>query len=281
MQCAHPVWIKTREGLRKEVACGNCVQCRIARSREWAVRCLNESLYWAHSSFVTLTYNDDNLPDNGSLCKDDLQKFVKRLRKSLSSDGRKIKYFASGEYGEKTHRPHYHLIVFGMEACRCAKNQNPGEMCGCVDRTEVIRAWGKGGVDRLGSVTYESIRYVADYVLKIGKTLPVDLEDVLERPMQLMSLGLGRRYCDDRKDVLIKDCGQTVHGVQVGLSRYYAKRLGIKAGAVERLFGVELSKVSNVFGGVLPESIPALADPREQREREKAALVRNFDKGSF
>ena len=62
--------------------------------------------------FLTLTYNDDNLPSDVGLHKDDLQRFFKRLRKAL--DTKKIRYFACGEYGDTTSRPHYHAIVFGL-----------------------------------------------------------------------------------------------------------------------------------------------------------------------
>ena len=87
--------------------------CRIALSREWATRVLHESDYWDHSCFTTLTYNNEHLPKDGSLHKDELQKFFKRLRKYLGD--RKMKYFACGEYGDEGHRPHYHAILFGID----------------------------------------------------------------------------------------------------------------------------------------------------------------------
>ena len=131
MQCINPVRITkgldvTRfpDGLL--VGCGKCVMCRIAKRREWTLRLIHESVYWEDSVFLTLTYSDDYLPKNGSLDKRQLQLFIKRLRKSLN--GRSIKYFACGEYGDNTERPHYHLIIFGISLCQ-------------EDKEKVMMAW--------------------------------------------------------------------------------------------------------------------------------------------
>ena len=80
-------------------ACGQCPLCVVRRSREWRDRLMHELDYWSVGGlFITLTYEDSHLPDNGSLSMDDLQRFWKGLRKALGR--RKIKYFAVGEYGE-------------------------------------------------------------------------------------------------------------------------------------------------------------------------------------
>lgn len=103
------------------IPCGSCEYCKLKRSKIWAARCTLESMNWPHNYFITLTYDDLHLPlvDNydvklGSLEKHSnlvvrhLQLFFKRLRKR----GYKIKYLAAGEYGSKTKRAHYHLILF-------------------------------------------------------------------------------------------------------------------------------------------------------------------------
>ena len=105
--------------------CGQCIGCRLERSRQWAVRCMHEASLPADNCFVTLTFSDDNLPKDGSLQKSDLQKFFKRLRRYLESDDcrvdfpdlfeRKISYYACGEYGEKFSRPHYHVCIFNLD----------------------------------------------------------------------------------------------------------------------------------------------------------------------
>ena len=89
MHCLHPLVIKNPNlfvngDMRRtiEVPCGHCVACRIARSREWAVRLLHESEFWDDFCFVTLTYDDEHLV-SPSLVPRDLTLFFKRLRKDL------------------------------------------------------------------------------------------------------------------------------------------------------------------------------------------------------
>lgn len=107
-----------------EIPCGNCEQCRLDYSKQWANRCLLEAKDHEKNCFITLTYNEDNVPivnghnpingeiqDYKSLKKRDFQLFIKRLRKYL--DNEKIRYFGCGEYGENTKRPHYHILIFG------------------------------------------------------------------------------------------------------------------------------------------------------------------------
>lgn len=109
------------------IRCGNCEGCRVDKSRDWANRMLLEKEYWPDDQcyFVTLTYDEDHVPKSYygdpvsgeaqpvlTLSPEDLQLFLKRLRKRVEPDT--IKYFACGEYGPETFRPHYHLIIFGL-----------------------------------------------------------------------------------------------------------------------------------------------------------------------
>ena len=96
-----------------DLPCGKCQGCRLERSRQWAVRCLHESNMFDQNCFITLTYNFENLPKDGSLSVDVVQKFFKRLRKKFPD--RKIRYFLCGEYGDMLSRPHYHACLFGFD----------------------------------------------------------------------------------------------------------------------------------------------------------------------
>lgn len=109
----------------KMIRCGHCLGCRIDKSREWANRCIMELQDHKDAYFLTLTYDEEHVPltsfkdpETGvdhptkTLVKKDLQGFIKRLRKRVEPD--RIRYFACGEYGSKTQRPHYHAIVFGL-----------------------------------------------------------------------------------------------------------------------------------------------------------------------
>lgn len=92
-----------------QVPCGKCDECLAQHARHWAERCSLEAKKSKDNYFVTLTYNDNELPPNG-LEKKHLQLFLKSLRKKFP--GVKIRFFGCGEYGSKTFRPHFHLILF-------------------------------------------------------------------------------------------------------------------------------------------------------------------------
>ena len=93
-----------------KVPCGKCVECALAYSKEWQVRLLDELSAHSAACMVTLTYNEQYNPL--ALVKSDLQKFIKRVRKHF--EPQKIRYFGCGEYGGKSARPHYHVILFGV-----------------------------------------------------------------------------------------------------------------------------------------------------------------------
>ena len=97
-----------------QVPCGKCLECRIQYARSWADRCVLEAKQYKYNYFVTLTYDDAFLPNRNSLCPKDLQLFIKRLRKHYSKKypGVKVRFLASGEYGDLSWRPHYHIILF-------------------------------------------------------------------------------------------------------------------------------------------------------------------------
>lgn len=150
----------------QKVPCGKCVGCHLEYSRQWAMRCVHELQQHTFSSFITLTYEDDQLvwhegAKRPTLHPRDLQLFWKRLRKEY---GKGIRYFAAGEYGDVTGRPHYHAIVFGHDfpdkKFHSFKN-------GYIEyRSRALNdLWGHGDC-AIGSATFESCAYVARYVLK-------------------------------------------------------------------------------------------------------------------
>jgi len=112
------------------------------------------------SSFITLTYDEKHLPRWGSLKYDDLQKFWKRLRKDLGP----LRYYAVGEYGDRSNRPHYHACVFGHAFLEGRKllRKTPSMLW---TSPQLEKAWGLGMVS-VGALTYESARYTASYVTK-------------------------------------------------------------------------------------------------------------------
>lgn len=132
------------------VPCGLCMPCRVKRRRLWTNRLIFESMLHSHQCFVTLTYEDLKVPQGGNLVPKDVVLWLKRLRAAVCPV--RLRYFLVGEYGEKTWRPHYHALLFGMPYS--------------VQSERVVQqTWGLGFV-QLGDVSQGSIRYTVGYTLK-------------------------------------------------------------------------------------------------------------------
>ncbi len=145
------------------VACGSCMGCRIDRSQEWAARIVHESVMHQENCFVTLTYDSENVPRDGSLDKSHFQKFMKRLRKKFND--RQIRYYHCGEYGEKLERPHYHACLFGVDFDDAVPfSTNNAGIVTCVSET-LADIWGKGFCT-VGELNYETAAYTARYIMK-------------------------------------------------------------------------------------------------------------------
>lgn len=142
--------------------CGRCFGCRLDRSKMWAIRCMHERQMHDVSSFVTLTYDDQHLPVGGSLNYGHFQKFVKRLRKW---HGGEIRYYMCGEYGEKTWRPHFHAVLFGVYFGDRVVFKNGSSGHTLYTSEALSKLWPVGHAS-IGDVTFESAAYVARYVIK-------------------------------------------------------------------------------------------------------------------
>lgn len=144
--------------------CMRCMPCRLNRRRTWMARILLEQKSHDESCFVTLTYNDDHLPADGSLEREHYQSFVKRLRKHFSPT--KIRYFLVGEYGDTTERPHYHAAIFGISAEALAGTEWMKKRGTVLAVGEPLRSlWGNGEV-AVGALERKSAQYVAKYCVK-------------------------------------------------------------------------------------------------------------------
>ncbi|WNK12991.1 MAG: replication initiator protein [Microvirus sp.] len=143
-----------------QLPCGQCILCRLEHARQWAVRITHEAQLWETSSFITLTYDDEHLPNQGSLDYSHLQKFWKRLRKARGP----LRYYAVGEYGDNTLRPHYHACVFGhaFTENRLILRTEPTMLW---TSPQLNDAWGMGHVS-VGALTFQTAQYTASYVTK-------------------------------------------------------------------------------------------------------------------
>lgn len=151
------------------VPCGQCVGCRLDYSRQWAIRCMHESQLYEDNCFITLTYNDEFLPDNSSLDYDHWTKFMKRLRFKFPDS--RIRFYMGPEYGELSGRPHYHALLFNFDftdkvlfSVRNGINLYVSEQ---LNRLWSCPKSGRSfGFASVGSVTFESAAYVARYMMK-------------------------------------------------------------------------------------------------------------------
>lgn len=179
MPCFHPVqaWKPLPGSSRKKlffrqapgsgeaisVPCGQCIGCRMSKAQEWQTRLHHEAMQHETSSFLTLTYSDEYLPPGGTLCVRDLQLFMKRLRKAVAPH--RLRFFACGEYGDRTFRPHYHVILFGYDfPDRLLMGKSPAGFPLFVSPL-LSSAWSMGKAD-IGAFSRDSAGYVARYCLK-------------------------------------------------------------------------------------------------------------------
>ena len=146
-----------------QLPCGQCVGCRLERSRQWAIRCMHEAQLHEHNCFITLTYNDDNLPSDKSLHYEHFQKFLKRFRKAISPS--KIRFYMAGEYGENFGRPHFHACIFGYDFPdkKLLKRTSSGSN---LYRSKILEDLWTFGYSSIGDVNFESAAYVARYIMK-------------------------------------------------------------------------------------------------------------------
>jgi len=144
------------------VSCGQCIGCRIERSRQWALRCVHEAQMHELSCFVTLTYDDEHLPPGGTLVKSHFQSFMKRLRKL---HGKPIRYFHCGEYGETSNRPHYHALLYGIDFSdkkTHSKNRDGDQL---FTSETLQKTWGFGHC-LIGRLNFKTAAYTARYIFK-------------------------------------------------------------------------------------------------------------------
>lgn len=149
MKCTVPIAVSSPYGDPINVRCGQCKSCRIRRQAGWSFRNIMEFRLNSTAAFVTLTYSNPMKAE--ILDYRDIQLFLKRLRKNHPTP---IRYFCVGEYGAKSGRGHWHLLIYGLEG------QEKGHW--------LTSPW-QEGYAYIGQVTEESIRYTARYCLKFGE----------------------------------------------------------------------------------------------------------------
>ena len=257
------------------IPCGQCIGCRIRQREDWATRIELEARDYPKEEvwFITLTYDDDHVPGmivkTGEIMRkvqytwkpgeklpssvqillyEDIQKFLKRLRKAYRG---KLRYFVAGEYGEQTARPHYHMILYGWRPTDL-ENLYKIHHNGYYNSKWLADLWGMGQV-QIAQAVPETYRYVAGYVTK--KMYEIDGKKANEyyelgqtKPFACMSLkpGLGDRYYQEHKaEIWRRGYIQCTNGKQAQIPRYYEKQM--EAENPQRLWRIKQNRQKNAI----------------------------------
>ena len=212
--------------------CGQCIGCRLERSRQWAVRCMHEASLHDTNCFITLTYSSDHLPSDNSLNYRHFQLFMKRLRKYAKVP---VRFYMCGEYGELGERPHYHACLFGysfsdLQLVNVSPAGSP------IYRSAVLESLWTFGFSSIGEVTFESAAYVARYIMKKitgynsdAHYRDVDLStgEIINRVPEFnrMSLkpGIGARWFEKFTSDVFPHDRVVINGAKSKPPRYYDK----------------------------------------------------------
>lgn len=281
-----------------KIPCGECDGCKLEKSRQWAVRCMHEAQMHEQNCFLTLTYNNENLPSDGSLSKTILQKFFKDLRNYLEKERlefskifkrevkpTEIKYYACGEYGEKFSRPHYHACLFGYDFPDKVvvyagdhseyKNKirvNEHQLC----RSEILEKLWPYGFSSIGELNMQTAGYVARYVTKKQKCeqsssyyngrLP-EFAIMSRRP------GIGASWFEKYKtDVYPKDFF-TVNGNKMRPPRYYDNLLEKKDSGM--LADIKIKRDRSAYEN--EESLVRLTEREKYKKIVTKTLRRDYE----
>lgn len=229
--------------LEVKIPCGSCIGCRLEKSRQWAIRCVHEAQMHDENCFITLTYNDEHVPENGTLVLRDYQLFMKRLRKKYSE--KTIKFFHCGEYGEncakcKKHftkctcykyekglgRPHYHALIFGFDfpdkIIHHKVNNNT------LYTSAILEGLWRKGFALIGHVTFESAAYVARYVIKKMNGFGSE-EYYGEKKPEYITMsrnpGIGSKWFEKYKSDVFPSDQIIINGKAVKPPKYYDLKL--------------------------------------------------------
>lgn len=240
---------RDRLGEVLQIPCGQCAECRLKRSREWAVRCMHEASLHRDNCFLTLTYTNreglkpDRVPPWVSLDYSDFQGFMKRLRSRFSKD--KISFFACGEYGETNpltgvvdggkYRAHFHCLLFGFNF----PDRVPCRLLGGAEmfNSAVLDDLWRHGACKIGAVTFESASYVARYAMKkvtgdlaaAAYTIVTEEGEMIERTPEMLVMSkrpaIGKLWFEKfGKHVYYRD-RVIARGNEMQPPRYYDKLL--------------------------------------------------------
>lgn len=195
------------------IGCGHCEECVRKLKKEYVSGLMQEYLTQQKGMFITLTYKDNSIIN---VSKRDIQLFMKRLRKAYANI--KLKYFAVSEYGPRTNRPHYHIILYGLnkeDLKDCYKLPNQANLYSSKE-LEKIR---NNGIVGIGDLNEATIKYVAGYVIK--KLDHKSYKNIgLTDTFILRSKKIGKKYFEKNKEKILKNGGIYINGHLYPITKY-------------------------------------------------------------
>lgn len=292
----------------KTIPCGQCINCRLDKSRDWANRVMLEAKEFKNNYFITLTYDEINVPykqiidtETGeiiigqTLKKEDLTNFNKRLnitwKRKHNHQG--IRYYECGEYGETTERPHYHLIIFNLPHLEDLKYYTTTDTGNILYTSETItKIWGKGYVT-IGEVTWDSACYVARYVMK--KKYGKDAENYYKSKAKIPEFttmsrmpGIAKNYYDQNKEKIYATDEIFIQGtkeiIKAKPSKYfdrlYEKENPKHMKEIKRKRDISLNRKNEILTKELiaPEKIQ---EQREIKERQTGERIKKLKRDTI
>ena len=266
--------------------CSKCIGCRLNYARSWALRCQLEAwttkkIHERSSCFITLTFSNEELEKRKnpwSVDKVDFQLFMKKLRKK---HGENIRYFHCGEYGEKTHRPHYHALIFGHDFRIKTKN-NKVQKFGkgkfpLYNSEELNNLWSMGHCT-VGELNFDTASYTARYVTKKLKCeatkihinpsdgVVTNIEDVyctMSRGNKKTKYnGIGEEaYYQLQKSIINNDFIRNGNGIKMKPPRYFDK-------LTEKEYPEKFKAIKKARKETLDTVGYSISDPKYKRLRD-------------
>lgn len=269
MPCYHPLRLASATRSKLIVACGQCVGCRLERSRQWAVRCMHEAAMHDENCSLTLTYDDDHLK-SGSLVYRDFQLFMKSFRKVIAP--RRVRFFMCGEYGEKYLRPHFHALIFGESFFPWKYSEKSPAGFNLYTNELLSWLWPLGRA-RIGELTFESAAYAARYVMKkvTGPLAPLhysdpDTGEMIKPEFCVMSRrpGIGSDWLRLYWPEVVREGKCLSRGVEASAPKFYRRKLR------------DLSEYDSVRRSEFLAGLSRLADQTDERlaVSERVAIAR-------
>lgn len=225
--CVNKREIFSRSGLRVEVPCRKCWQCRTSRVWDWVGKCIAESKTASSVSFVTLTYGQgkwvrEPRPEHHSksLVYEDVQLWLKRIRKA----GYAVRYVIAGEYGERKGRAHWHCLLFWQ-------GKEPNHSLGNEWKDQF---WPHGHVN-WKEFSVENAKYVCKYLLKYEDEEHIDQEtgEIRKRSTEFhfsARPGIGFEYLKRRAERFVD------HGLSPQDAWYYFPEVRNKDGKMRQFY---------------------------------------------